>query len=457
MGFTESKYGYQGDAEAPQLLRRLARRNPDVEWVLVGRNDLDDREFEPNVTNPWKGRPKGPSHGLADKISWLIGSLDGVVIHAGQHGTSHMSIPESKVTWAEAQADPFHKMTTPQDWSCTYGGFIIRGLNILGDRTDGRAPIVWLITDPRNFHKARDVKWPTGCDDILAQYQYSRFQRHERFRDSRSPKDIPHFYAGEITPDRDGEIWVAEHRYRYAGLELMILPDDWEKWGQAGFHDRKPAGIASTSFNDGRGGREPRRSELIRDYLLSEFPDADVYGKWDPVSLGDVPSGTVIENNPTEFPELLNRWRVTLSLPAIGSPWTVAKPYQLWAANVVGFMVDKLDDQGWILPSRRFVEPAQPIGEVDGVKFYSVRNDWMDADLKLARWLRVETPQEFHERAKFVVSDVNVWTSLARAQRELLRRRWDEALVETEIERKLGLSWSRPKPPERWGVTGPEL
>jgi hypothetical protein len=440
MSFTEDKWGFQGDAEAPNLLMRLARRNPDVEWVLVGRNDLGDRELLPNIFNPWKFKPRtGQNYGLIEKIGVLLGSLDGAVLHAGQHGTSHKSIPQSHSTWEQYYADPLSHATTPQDWSVAYGGFIVDGLNIMGDRTDGKAPVVWIVTDPRNFLKARDIKWPAAHSDILAQYQYSRAGRHERFRDSRPPQDFGYDFC---TPDDtcNGEVWDATHTYRYGGLELMILPDNWQIWGERTFTERKSIGIASTSFNDGRIGKEPRRSELIRDWMLSEFPDAEVSGKWDPVSLTDLPPGVkYTEGDPATFPDTISRWRVTMSLPALGSSWTVAKPFQAWAANTVCFMVGRVDDQGWILPTRRQTSLTRLVGILGDVPFYSIRDDWTPEELQLAQWLRVETPEEFAQRARFVSENEDAYRRLAATQRELLAKRWDQSYVETEIERALGL------------------
>lgn len=445
LGFDPTKFGYQGDAEAPQLLYRLARRNPNVEWVVVGRNDGTTEFPCPNVTNAWispDGKLRtGASPGYADKLSVVIGTLDGFVMHGGQTGTSHFSIPQSTSTWAQYYADPWTHATTPQDWATTYASFLIKGLNVLGDRTDGRAPVVWLITDPRNYAKARDVKWPTGMDSILSQYAYDRDQRHERWRDPRTPDQLTP-YAGWCRPDRDGEVWVARHRYVYGGLELMILPDDWSNWGAPPFHDREPVGVATTSFKDAvsGGGTEPRRSELVRDWVWSAFPDARVCGKWDKGSRLDVPSGyDVEETDPNQFVDLLESWRVTLAMPALGSSWTTAKPYQCWAARTICFMLGRLDDQGWTLPttSPRNAGGAALTQVADDL--WSIRDDWTSDDLNLARWLRVATPDEFVVRAKTASEDEGTWTWLVGAQRTLLQRRWDERRVENEIERRLGL------------------
>lgn len=441
LGFDKDKWGYAGDAEAPNLLMRLARRNPDVEWIVVGRNNQKggERDLAPNIYNPWADKGVGPGLGLAEKLSTLIGSLDGMVVHAGQHGTSNMSIPQSHSSWEQFYEDVMNHGTKPQDWSITYAGFLVRGLNLLGDRSNGVAPVVWIVTDPRNFLKARDVKWPTGYNKILAQYAFERGGRHERFRDPRLPEEFPHLSDTRCQTDRDNEIWEAHHTYVYGGLELMILPDNWETWGQASFEDRQPAGIASTSFNDGRIGKEPRRSELIRDYLLEVFPGSEVYGKWDPVSLSDVPKGSVIQNDPKEFPELLNRWRTSLTLPALGSSWTVAKPFQLWAGRTVGFFVDKLDNQGWILPSRRQGPLTHSVGDINGTTYYSIRDDWTETDIRLAHNLRVDDVQEYKLKANLIAYDRDSWEAITHAQRDLLKRRWDQALTENMIEDQLKL------------------
>lgn len=482
VAFDPGKWGFQGDAEAPNLLVRLARRNRDIEWVVVGKNSGDGWRVEPNITNPWVDECRGQPYNNVSarqtppenvpfipyrnsgggfwvnveayqrdlRVAAEIEKLDGMIVHVGQHGTSHVPIPQSNSTWADAQVNP-ELITAPQLWSRNYGEYLVRGLNALADRHDGTVPIIYIITDPRNYLKARDIKWPTGTRRILAQYEYARTGRHERYLDAREPglfAGAPDVTSTEYDEydltkvDRNGEIWIAEHKYVYGGLELMILPDDWKSWGSAGFHQRLPAGIASTSFSDGRIGKEPRRSELIRDYLLLNYPGAEIFGKWDKISLTDVPDGAVQLNKPDQFPELLNRWRVTLSLPALGSSWTVSKVYQCFAARVVCFMIDRLDDQGWLLPSLRRGPGTYEVapGTDRFGALYSVHSDWTEQDIQLARWLRVETPSDFGARAAHVNANESVWKWLVDAQRDLLERRWNAHRTEVMIEDMLGLT-----------------
>lgn len=469
MKFQSGRWGFQGDAEKPNLLYRLAERNPDVKWVVVGHNDAG--EFtRANVENAWlnareraSATPPRPADqpgyyrtpfapywttkpawwcsevsGFEDDLVELISDLDGIVIHVGQHAPTQLRIPQAKNTWAETFSNPNLDGNKVYDSMQAYCRYIVRGINALGDKTLGRAPVIWLVPDPRNYLKARDVKWPTCTNDMLSQYQFTRQQRHERYLDPRTPRtfDVP---RSTIRVERDGELWLAEHTYRHADLELMILPDNWRRIDVRDFDERTAAGIATTSTKASVLGENRRRSQLVNDYLLAAWSDAEVYGKWDKTSLADVLDGTVRETTPAEFYDLLQRWRVTLSLPIIESGWTVAKNYQCWAAGVVCFMVEQVDAQGWTLPTRRDTAGTHEVGRVRDVTFYSTRDDWTSDDLTLAYWLRVESPAEFRERALIAATDRRWFDWLRAQQRNLLGRRWDAKLLESTIERKLGI------------------
>src|SRR5688500_14137582 len=53
MKFDKRRHGFQGDSEKPNLLFRLAERNPDVDWIVVGHNDADTFPDHDNIINPW--------------------------------------------------------------------------------------------------------------------------------------------------------------------------------------------------------------------------------------------------------------------------------------------------------------------------------------------------------------------------------------------------------------------
>lgn len=449
---------------------RLAERNPDVDWIVVGHNDADSFPNHDNIINPWVGArevaarmplyPNGyyrtafapywtgkPSYwcsevsGFEDWLVEKISLLDGMVIHVGQHAPTQIRIPQATNTWHQTFTSPHLDGNKVYDSMQSYCRYIIRGINALGDVSLGKTPVVWLVPDPRNYLKARDIKWPTGTDDMLAQAQFNRSQRHERFGDYRSPEALGFRGIKLERPNEVGEheLWSAQHRYRHADLELMILPDDWEALNQTSFEFRLPVGIATTSTKASVLGESTRRSQLVRRYLLDAFPDAEVYGKWDATSLSDVPPETVRETTPDQFYRVLNRFRVTASLPIVDSTWSVAKPYQCWAAGTVCCYVEQVDEQGWTLPSRVRAPGTKQVGFADGGPLYSTRDDWTENDLTLASWLRVSSPEEFAARARPISESDGLWTWLVRAQYDLLKRRWDAKLLEKTIERKLNI------------------
>jgi len=458
MQFSADKYGPQGDAEAPQLLERLARRNPDVEWYIIGKSN-GIRQWPSNVQDAW---PMGISkaswtytngdyrcsyckavdnvgdccekarmvHDVEDYIVDRTRRLDGMVVRVGQHGCVHARIPVAGGSWANEA-----EFATPYAWARNYGDYIIRGLNALGDATDGKAPVSWLVPDPRNYLKARDIKWPTNMDDILAQHTFTHPGKHERYHDKRSPDSLG--YESFNKSIRNDEVWYSDHKYRNAGLEVLIVPDDWASWGQRGFEERAPVGVASTA--SWTPVRKMRRSAILHDWLLSTRPETPVFGRWDKRSVEE--AGANIQTNTVDqFPDLLGSWRSTVSLPpasttTTGGEWCVAKPYQCFAARVACFMIPPSDAVGWQIPSRAPHEASHKVAD----DLWSVRDDWTENDLALARWLRVSSPKELTQRIDIVASSPETWAWIAYSQRSILARRWEEAHVETAIEKQLGL------------------
>ena len=269
---------------------------------------------------------------------------------------------------------------------------------------------------------------------ILAQRQFTKEAKHQRFQDPRSPAELG--YRARLIDE--GEVWMVEQRYVYGGLEMMTCPDDWETWGTTPFEDRIPHGVGTTSHK--RGNDNFRRSRLVVRYSLAAFPDCELQGKWDEASLADLPEGVTLRlPNPNEFGDDLARWRTTLVLPVAGTGWSTAKPWQCAASNTVAFHVSKVDDQGWMLPSRIKADETKHVGSLWGTPFYSVRDDWTEEDLFLARWTRVLEPEEFAKGAKKVAESKDLWTQLVAYQRDLLKRRWNEWQLETMIEERLGL------------------
>jgi hypothetical protein len=459
-----SKGDMAGNAEATNVLVRLARRNPSVTWYLVGKNngvgDLPDNIINlwpPNVSKaPWLhgeqlyrcGFCKTPASSavawrldccdrareclnLEDYVKAVMMRLDALVMHVGQHGVVHAPIPTVNKKWDEGD------FATPYAWARNYGHYLIEGFNKFCDAqpNGGKGKVVWLCADPRNFFKARDIKWPTGAtndEPVLAQYEYSRDAKHERYLDLRSPAELG--FKGEQL--RDGQVWKVMHHYVHSGLEMAMLPEDWDTWGAKSWHERDEVGVATTAAYI--PDRRMRRSAMIEDWVFSQFPDAHVFGKWNEKSLADV-TGKVVENNPLDFPDLLGSYRTTIALPptgtiANGMRWCTAKPYQVFAARSVCFMLPPTDAQGWIIPNTEQVDGSKQVEP----GLWSMRDDWTQDELHLARWLRVRNAEDYGKRAR-AAQDEATWNWLVDTQRNLLERRWNEHRLETMIEERIGL------------------
>src|SRR5690349_8683387 len=102
-----AKWGESGgDNEPPTLLRTLAQRHPDVEWVVTSANSGWTPPL-PNITNPWidwrpelKFKVRDDSFARVRRYDAVTGptydSLDGVVMWMGQHGTTNSPLPKKE-------------------------------------------------------------------------------------------------------------------------------------------------------------------------------------------------------------------------------------------------------------------------------------------------------------------------------------------------------------------------
>ena len=150
-----------GDNEPPMLLNRLARRMPNDDFILIGRNSGENPQsvgLPANVTNPWtewradiKAAASAASvHDTVQRLdeitiaTWM--SLDAIIVWAGQHGTSNSPIP--MVNSGE--------LTNPQFSFVNYGSYIVRGISAWRDVDPHARQEIWLCPDPRNYLKARD-------------------------------------------------------------------------------------------------------------------------------------------------------------------------------------------------------------------------------------------------------------------------------------------------------------
>jgi hypothetical protein len=390
-----------GDVDVLNLLERLACARPDDEIIFVTRNSGEDPSsvgLPSNVKNVWHGadadgvRAEMLKHKQVREKMWLtyefVGphfiSADAVVMWVGQHGTSNIPIPNVGTDWKD------DVLTNPQDSFLNYVGSFHMGINAWRDKCDGRREESWLLPDVRNYFKGRDLKWPLR-ETMLAQYNKTHQAKFERWGDARDP--------GPLGFDAEWEhsCWVTQVTQAYAGVELTAITDpahgvQWDLDGRA------PFGML---VNENAKERKPTRLDVLCEWVLPNFPDAQLYGTWSEQS-------TKIMRRPiTPLPhheamERMAQWRCTFTTPASGSGWATAKPWEAFLTNTVCFFHPRYDDQDHILS---------------------------DADPDLKRWLRPPTPAALKIAVDTVNRDDDVYEWLVNAQRAHLYRRFTQDLI----------------------------
>lgn len=395
-----------GDNEPLHLLETLAHRNPDVEWVVAGKHGGDPGNLPKNVVVPEIPKGREPQH---EFLSQLNASCDGAVSWLGQHGTSNQPIPQDK--------DP-SKVTKPQESFMNYAGHIIHGFNMAGDEKKWEP--VWLCADPRNYLKARDLKW-YPWQPILGQYNWERTQRHYRWGDERTPEQC----GRDALSTQDGDSWKSKHSYIYSGLELTGIPPAFEQAGRSALFDERPHDFGIV-INEARGYVNPmkKRSYIVRDWVKQLNPGF-IHGKWSKTGLEEAQYESI---EPVHYMELANTLasaKTTFTTPSSGSEWATAKPWECFALGVICFFHPLYDTQGHIVPTLDQIREA-PHEHDDEIKH-------------LAWWLRPRSPSELRERVAAVASSRETYEWLAFAQLALLDQALEEQRCVNLIEQRLGL------------------
>lgn len=406
-----------GDNEPPYLLQQLATRNPDVEFVIVGKNS-GWAPHMPNITNmwqEWKTEPRLKStatmQARTDRLDRITGpvfdTLDGMVFWLGQHGTSNSPIP---------MVSDRTTNTNPQVSFVEYVSFIARGINRWRNVNPLEREEVWLLPDARNYLKSRDLAWPRR-HPVLCQYDWKRDEWNERYGDTRSPQEHG-FNMLHARSDVTGERWRTTDSYVGSGLELVGIPRSFGEEEPAGWEDRDhDFGIL---INEARNyGMRPEltRLDAMRRYVQPLDP-AWVHGTWSAPSLVTLDR----EINPIPYGQIFNLMQTTkctLTTPSSGSHWATAKPWESFATGIICFFHPLYDTQDHIL----FPAPDAPTD-----------------DLKhLHRWLRVKDPADLERKVKAVSTSRSTYEWLAKTQYDHFKRELERQRCVTTIERRLGL------------------
>lgn len=425
-----------GDVEMSATVGVLARRNPDIDFYLLGRNtgeNPQDVGLPENVHNPWitwapevltQKRARGLNKSnlsveehfgiqeIFDRLTLpTFLEMDRIIMWAGQHGTTNAPLPSVK--------DP-SKLTKPHDWSAHYVAFITRGINKWRDVDPWRREEIWLNSDPRNYLKLRDLKWPLR-HPVISQFTYDNNIKHARSSDG---ADFEEWSGSDLAalerPEDREHVWVSRVRNVYGRLEINGLmpktPFGRLAWFNPDWAEREPFGLFINETR--RYVRDDiARVNVLNDWVLPLNP-AWIHGKWSDDSLRQLremnPARDInIKPAPWEdyYPRL-HSVRCTFTTPASGTGWATAKPWEAFAAGTVCFFHPEYDTQNNILG---------------------------DAPGGLAKWLRVGSPAELRHRVDYLNGPNGriAWEWIIRKQREHFDNAVAEAKFATLIEERI--------------------
>lgn len=421
-----------GDADVWRTLWQLATRNPQHTFLLIGRNTCDkpqDVGFPSNVVNPWIERQplvrarfneNGINHPnleyeerkvaariLYDHSVDQFLSCDQMIWWAGQHGTSGVPL----VFVGEHLNST--KLTKPQDSTIYYTSYAVHGINAWRNQDPMNREEIWLCPDVRNYLKARDIRWPLR-NSVIAQFNQTRQAKHERFI-----YDDPWLPSWKRWVKRVevGHVWVSDIKYTYDALEGTALAHP-PRVALDIDSDRKPFGMI---VNENRKEVSKNRLECMKTWVLPNFPDAEIWGKWSPKSQEAL--GRTIDVCPyDQLYETLGRYRSSLTTPASGSGWATSKPWECFLAGAICFFHPEYDTQGHIVPTARMLRSVP------------------DSDRKvLFSWLRPKTPEDLKKAVDAVSSSYDTWKFLALEQRKYVEEFYGEMQAINTIESRLGV------------------
>ena len=328
--FDSSKFGaIGGDNEAPDLFMLLARKNPDINFYMVGKSDLrllkpDVKEklnIPNNIIDVWEGF-SGKIHNETKYVyEQMTTKYKDVKIDCGLYyngPASYTSIPN----FLKKQDGNFYSTL---DVFKKYVGPITYYENM------AKIPFFTLGPDPRYVPiGARDLIYRESF--VLSQYNTTGSVKH-------------------MTSEIDQTLITEEIPVKYSGIEKVFFLGKERKDITTIPKNKK---IMIVLNEGGNGGL--KRGPLLKEYILDNFEDVEVYGQWSEEWLSDSRF-----KGPKKFMELqsmLSDVKYTFIIP-IQKGWVTAKFWEMINYGIIPFMHPFYDQQKHI-PCPDFIRVNSP-------------------------------------------------------------------------------------------------
>ena len=354
--FNENSWGaIGGDCEPKQLINAIAKRNPNIEYWLLSPNDLGKvRSKEKPAVQSLFGPPvettvAAPSNvkefhstmndrksadEAAQKIKDL--DLDFIFFYTGPSSTVNIENYINKV-------DGTGKVKS-LDFFKYYAAPIIKAMNEL----EKKVPIVGLLVDNRYILACKDWNDNNRPTYYLAQNTFTKTEE---------------FFCNPPLRDID----TIESTYEYSGIETVFLLDK-KRYDTDELFEMKKTNSFMMLQNQGKGSGGMDRWDPVRDYIVKNNIETDIYGKWDDDLKKEYPDWFKGEKRIETMTDELLATKYTFCVP-IKEGMVTSKYAEMLHYGIIPFLHPSYDTDFNVFPDGHFIRCKSPEDLKKKVKF----------------------------------------------------------------------------------------
>lgn len=335
-----------GDCEPKQLITSIAKRNPNIEYWILSPNDLGKvRAKEKPVKQPLFGPPVETNeipknikefHSTMkdrksiDEATEFVKNLDLDFIFFYTGPTSTVNIP-GYITKKDGTGT-----VKSLDFFKYYAAPIIKALN----EKEETVPIVGLLVDNRFILAAKDYHKRNRPSYYLAQNTFTAVEK---------------YYSNPPTRELD----EFESTFEYSGIETVFLLDKKRYDLDELFSYKKDYSFMMLQ-NQGKGsGNGMDRWDPVRDYIVENGIETDIYGKWDDEIKEKYPKWFKGEKRIETMTDELLKTKYTFCVP-IKEGMVTSKYAEMLHYGIIPFLHPSYDTDFNVFPEDHFIRCKDP-------------------------------------------------------------------------------------------------
>jgi hypothetical protein len=334
-----------GDCEPKQLICAIAQRNPNIEYWLLSPNDLGKvRSKEKPKAAPLFGPPTEATSNVPANIKEFHSdmnerksteetvakikalNLDFIFFYTGPASTVNIENFINKVDG--------NGTVKSLDFFKYYAAPIIKSLNEMP-----KTPIVGLLVDNRFVLAAKDYHAHNRPTYYLAQ---NNFELDEEYFCNPPTREVAKIHS----------------TFEYSGIETVFLLDK-KRYDVDKLFSMKKTNSFMMLQNQGKGSGGMDRWDPVKQYIVENGVDTDIYGKWDDELVEKYPNYFKGEIRIESLSDELLKTKYTFCIP-IKEGMVTSKYAEMLHYGIIPFLHPSYDTQFNVFPDGHFVRCKSP-------------------------------------------------------------------------------------------------